>query len=152
MEAGFICSIWLFSRAGAFVLLRLWPRWHYRFGFLAGAHIAMIVSFGAMLLSREIWVLIGAEVVFGLALGLIYYSSLFYSMDVSETKGEHGGIHEAAIGAGNATGPAMAAVALMFFPNLPGSGATADCVLLLLGLGGLFWLRFSGAEPQSLHP
>jgi hypothetical protein len=87
-------------------------------------------------------VLIASQAVFGLAIGLIYYSSLFYSMDVGETKGEHGGIHEAAIGAGNATGPAVAAVALAFFPKFPGSGTAADCVLLLLGLGGLYWMRF----------
>jgi hypothetical protein len=77
-----------------------------------------------------------------MAVGLIYYSSLFYSMDVGETKGEHGGIHEAAIGAGSATGPAMAAAALVFFPKFPDSGTVADCVLLLLGLGGLYWMRF----------
>jgi MFS family permease len=142
MQAGFVCSIWLFSRAGAFVFLRLWPGWHYRFRFLAGSHIALILSFAAILLVRDIWVLIAAQIVFGLAIGLIYYSSLFYSMDVGETKGEHGGIHEAAIGAGNATGPAMAAAALAFFPKFPGSGAAADCVLLLLGLGGLYWMRF----------
>ncbi len=146
MRAGFVWSIWLFVRAGAFVFLRLWPGWHYRFRFLAGSYIAMIVSFGAMLLARDIWVLIASQAVFGLAIGLIYYSSLFYSMDVGETKGEHGGIHEAVIGAGNATGPAMAAAALAFFPKYPGSGAAAVCALLLLGLGGLYWMRFRGRD------
>jgi hypothetical protein len=97
-----------------------------------------------MLLSRNIWVLALSQVIFGLAVGLIYYSSLFYSMDVGATKGEHGGIHEAAIGMGNATGPAMAAAALAFFPNLPGSGATADCILLLIGLGVLYRMRYRG--------
>jgi MFS family permease len=142
MQAGFVCSIWLFARAGAFVLLRLWPKWHYRFRFLAGSHIAMILSFGAMLLSRNLGVVIVSQIVFGVAVGLIYYSSLFYSMDVGETKGEHGGFHEAAIGTGLATGPAVAAAALVFFPKYPGSGAAADCVLLLLGLGVLCWMRF----------
>ncbi len=142
MQAGFICSIWLFVRAGSFVFLRLWPRWHYRFRFLAGSYIAMILSFGAMLLAQHMWVLIAAQAVFGLAIGLIYYSSLFYSMDVGETKGEHGGIHEAAIGVGNAGGPGVAAAALAFFPEFPGSGAAAVCALLLLGLGGLYWMRF----------
>jgi len=146
MQAGFICSIWLFSRAGAFVLLRLRPKWHYRFRFLAGSYIAMIISFGAMLLAANIWLLIAAQTVFGAAIGLIYYSSLFYSMDVGETKGEHGGIHEAAIGAGNAAGPAMAAAALAFFPQFPGSGTEAVCTLLLIGLGGLYWMRFRRRE------
>jgi len=142
MQAGFICSIWLFVRAGAFVFLRLWPRWHYRFRFLAGAYVAMIISFGAMLRAPNMWVLIAAQVLFGMAIGLIYYSSLFYSMDVGETKGEHGGIHEAVIGAGNAAGPAMAAAALTFFPEVPSSGTAAVCAVLLFGLGGLYWMRY----------
>ena len=142
MRAGFICSVWLFARAGAFIFLRQWPRWHYRFRFLAGSYIAMGAAFGAMLLARDIWLLVVAQAVFGLGVGLIYYSSLFYSMDVGDTKSEHGGIHEAAIGAGNATGPAMAAVALAFFPRFPSSGTAAVCVLLLLGLVGLYWMRY----------
>ena len=52
-------------------------------------------------------VLIAAQIFFGGAIGLIYYSSLFYSMDASDTKSEHGGIHEAAIGLGNCIGPAV---------------------------------------------
>lgn len=73
---------------------------------------------------------------------MIYYSSLFYSMDVGETKGEHGGIHEAAIGLGNAGGPGLAALALAFFPGFHASGALAVCVLLFIGLAGLFWMRY----------
>ena len=142
MQAGFVCSIWLFARTGAFVFLRLWTDWHYRFRFLAGSYIAMIVSFEAMLRAREVLLLAGSQIVFGLAIGLIYYSSLFYSMDVGETKGEHGGIHEAIIGVGNATGPGMAAAGLAFFPNSPGSGTAAVCALLLFGLGGLYWMRY----------
>ena len=142
MGAGFICSIWLFVRTAAFVFLRLWPKWHYRFRFLAGTYIAMILSFASMLLAPDILVFILSQVVFGLAIGLIYYSSLFYSMDVGETKGEHGGIHEAAIGAGNAAGPGMAALGLAFFPGIPASGTVAVCILLFLGLGGLYWMRF----------
>ncbi len=144
-EAGFICSVWLFVRAGAFIFLRLWPKWHYRFRYLAGAYVGMIVSFGALLLAQNVWVLVLAQIIFGLALGLIYYSSLFYSMDVGQTKGEHGGIHEAAIGMGNAAGPGLAAIALAFFPDHPGSGTEAVCVLLLFGLAVLYWMRYRGS-------
>ena len=141
-EAGFVCSIWLFVRAAAFVILRVWSKWHYRFRFLAGAYVAMIASFGALLLGRDLWTLVISQTVFGLSIGLIYYSSLFYSMDVGETKGEHGGIHEAAIGLGNAGGPGLAALALAFFPGFHASGALAVCVLLFIGLAGLFWMRY----------
>jgi len=68
---------------------------------------------------------------------LIYYSSLFYSMDVGETKGEHGGIHEAAIGLGNCVGPAVGGASLYLLPQYPNSGALAVTVLLFCGFGGL---------------
>ncbi len=142
MVAGFVCSIWLFTRAGAFVALWLWPGWHYRFRFLAAAYVVMMISFGAILLVPNVWVLVLSQVLLGPAMGLIYYSSLFYSMDVGHTKGEHGGIHEAVIGVGNCLGPAVAAAGLRFFPDHPGSGAWAVCLLLTPGLVALYWLRF----------
>ena len=117
--AGVVCSIWFFTRAGASAWLRGWRGWHFRFGWLAGAYAAMVVSFAAMLLASVLWLLVAAQIVFGLALGLIYYSSLYYSMQAGETKGEHGGVHEAMIGAGCCAGPAIGAEALYFFPAQP---------------------------------
>jgi MFS family permease len=157
MLAGFVCSIWLFTRTATFVALRLWPGWHYRFRFLASAYGAMIVSFAGILLAPNPWMLVPAEMLFGAALGLIYYSSLFYSMDVGDTKGEHGGIHEAVIGLGNGIGPAVAALALTFFPGFRGSGTCAVCAFLVLGLLGISWMRFGnvrikGARSNDLAP
>ncbi len=141
MIAGFAGSIWMFVRAGSFVVLRFWPSWHYKFHLLVAAYVAMIAAFAVILLVPNLWVLIGAQVVFGLAHGLIYYSSLFYSMDVGETKGEHSGIHEAAIGAGNGGGPAIAALAIWLLPQHPSGGAWSVVGLLLVGLAIIFWLR-----------
>jgi MFS family permease len=141
MMAGFVCSTWLFVRAASFILLRFWPNWHYRFDLLVAAYVAMIAAFAIILLVPNLWVLIGAQVIFGLAHGLIYYSSLFYSMDVGETKGEHSGIHEAAIGAGNGGGPAIAALALWLWPQHKASGAWAVVGLLMIGLAIIFWLK-----------
>jgi MFS family permease len=149
MLAGFICSIWLFTRAGAFVALWLWPGWHYRFRFMAAAYMVMMVSFGAMLLVPHLWALVLSQILLGPALGLIYYSSLFYSMDIGDTKGEHGGIHEAVIGIGNCTGPALAAATMRFFPQHPGSGVWAVCLLLVPGLVVLYWLRYREPNRQA---
>ena len=140
--AGFIYSVWMFARGGSFVFLRFWPKWHYRFRFLATAYATMIVCFGIILFTSRLWFLLPAELGLGFSLALIYYSSLFYSMDVGETKGEHGGIHEAAIGAGSGFGPAIAATAMTAFPQFPASGTWAVVGLLLIGWGILFWLRF----------
>jgi len=72
---------------------------------------------------------------------LIYYSSLFYSMDAGEAKGEHGGIHEAAIGLGNMSGPLIGALALQIWPARPESGAIAVSLLLVGGWLALLRLR-----------
>ena len=138
MSVGFICTLWCFVRVGAFAALWHWTNWHYRFGWLVAAFAALIVSFAAILLSPSLLVLIVAQIFFGVAIGLIYYSSLFYSMDAGDAKGEHGGIHEAAVGVGNCLGPAVGALSLQFLPGFPNSGAIAVTALLLCGLGGLW--------------
>jgi predicted MFS family arabinose efflux permease len=137
MLAGFVCSLWCFVRLGTFVLLWRWPGWHYRFRWLVTAFALLILAFATILIAPNLAVLVAAQVFFGAAIGLIYYSSLFYSMDASDTKSEHGGIHEAAIGAGNFIGPAVGAAALQFAAQSPNAGAYAVSALLLCGLGGL---------------
>jgi MFS family permease len=144
-----VCSVWLFTRAGAFLLLWFWSGWHYRFRFLAGAFAAMIVSFGAMLLAANLWMLVISQAVLGFSFALMYYSALFYSMDVGETKGEHSGIHEAVIGVGNCSGPGIAAAALVLFPAHPAGGTLAVCLLLVCALAALFWLRYKSAPGES---
>jgi predicted MFS family arabinose efflux permease len=137
MFAGFVWSLWCFARLGAFVVLWRWTDWHYRFRWLAAAYSVLILSFATILLSPNLIVLIVAQIFFGGAIGLIYYSSLFYSMDGGPAKSEHGGIHEAAIGLGNCVGPAIGAAALEFLPQYANSGAIAVSMLLLGGFGGL---------------
>jgi MFS family permease len=141
MAAGFCCSIWCFSRLGAFFVLWFWGGWHYRFRWLVAAYLALVGTFALILLVPSLSVLVLAQLPLGAALGLIYYSSLFYSMDSGEPKGEHGGIHEAAIGIGNFTGPAIGAASLHLLPQYANSGAIAVTVLLLSGLGGIAWIR-----------
>jgi predicted MFS family arabinose efflux permease len=135
--AGFACSLWGFARLATFFALWYWPGWHYRFRWLASAFGLLIVAFATILIAPGLPLVLAAQIVFGIAIGLIYYSSLFYSMDASETKSEHGGIHEAAIGLGNCIGPAVGAVSLQFLPQYANSGALAVSGLLLFGLGGL---------------
>src|SRR5208283_42105 len=137
MFAGFACSLWGFVRLGTFVVLWLWTDWHYRFRWLVTAFALLIVSFAMILTVPSLALLIVAQIFFGGAIGLIYYSSLFYSMDASDAKGDHGGIHEAAIGVGNFIGPGVGAASLQFLPQYAGSSAVAVSVLLLCGFGGL---------------
>lgn len=109
---GWLMSIWFTVRALAFVLFWLWPGWHYRFRWFACAVVFLLIGFVAVVLAPSVWAVVLGQVALGWASALLYYSSLFYSMDGSDTKGEHGGIHEAFIGAGIFGGPAVSAVAV----------------------------------------
>ncbi len=135
--AGVFCSVWFFARLGAFLLLWLWTGWHYRLGWFFGSYLLLISSFATLLLVPNLTAIVLAQIAFGAAIGLIYYSSLYYSMDVGEAKGEHGGVHEAAIGAGIFGGPAIGASALYLFPGSPNSGVWAVSIALCAGLAGL---------------
>ncbi len=149
MFAGFFCSVWYFARLGAFFGLGLWPAWHYRFRWFVTAYVLVVASFVTILLAPVLWPVILAQLTFGVGTGLIYYSSLFYSMDVGETKGEHGGIHEAAIGVGIFGGPAIGATALHLFPQQPAAGAWGVSGLLLVGLSLVLALRWRGPPGRA---
>lgn len=147
--AGICGSLWCFARLVAFAGLWKWQGWHYRFGWLAGSFAALVVSFAVLLTVPHLVAMLVAQIVFGLALGLIYSSSLFYSMDAGDTKGEHGGIHEAVIGLGNMSGPLVGAVALEWWPARPDSGAVAVCGLLAVGWLALLRLGTLRNRPGS---
>jgi predicted MFS family arabinose efflux permease len=153
-ETGWFCSVWLFARLAAFLLLWRWEGWHYRFRWLNGACLLLVISFAAMLMAPALWVLVVAQVVFGLAAGLIYDSSLFYSMDVGEAKAYQGGLHEAAIGAGSFAGPALGAVALHVFPQQLYAGAFAVSGLLAFGWAAVLtiWARGRASGPRAADP
>jgi len=140
--AGFVASVWMFARLVAFVVLWRWTGWHYRFGWLAGAFVLMIASFGVLLLTSSLSIVVVAQLVFGLAVGLIYYSSLFYSMDVgAESQGEHGGYHETLIGLGLFLGPAAGAMSSRLAPDSAHAGVWAVGCLLVAGFMSLVWFR-----------
>jgi predicted MFS family arabinose efflux permease len=144
MEAGFACSIWFFARLAVFFLLSVWRGWQYQFQWLVGAYLCLIVSFGCVLLLPTLSVLLVAQLGFGAAIGLLYHSSLFYSMDAGDTKGDHGGMHESAIGAGVFVGPLVGGAALWLFPGQPKIDAWAVGTLLVFGLLGILWIRRRG--------
>jgi len=156
--AGMCASIWCFARLGAFALLGQWAGWHYRFGWLAAGYATLTTCFALILLAPSTLVLILAQIGFGLALGLIYSSSLFYSMDAGPARGQHGGIHEAAIGLGNMSGPLIGALALQWGPQTPRSDTIAITCLLVAG-GWILWKMrpdepapgLSGNKPSFGH-
>ncbi|MBI4768431.1 MAG: hypothetical protein HY787_28205 [Deltaproteobacteria bacterium] len=140
-QAGIICSLWMFARLFAFAILWPWARWHYGFKWLAGAFLLMIAAFFGFLTASSIPLLIVSEVCFGAAIGLIYYSSLYYSMNVSKGRSTNAGIHEAVIGVGLFMGPAIGALALYLSPAAASIGAWSVGGLLSMGFIGLFLIK-----------
>ncbi len=139
--AGILCSVWMFTRLGAFILLWRWTGWHYRFGWLAASFVLMIACFIMLALASSTGMLLTAQLGFGLSAGLIYYSSLYYSMNASEEKGAHGGLHEAMIGAGLFLGPAAGAGAYALMPSSANAGVWTVSGLLALGFSAFLWMR-----------
>jgi predicted MFS family arabinose efflux permease len=146
--AGLFCSIWFFARLAAFVVMWKWAGWHYRFRWLLAGYILLIMGFVTVLTAGDlVWLGVG-QVAFGLAVGVLYYASLFYSMDVGEARAEQGGIHEAMMGAGNFVGPGVAMLSLMIAPQFPQGGVWAVSGLLAVGLAGLLGIRF---RSENIH-
>ncbi len=133
-RVGLFCSVWMFGRLASFACLWHWSGWHYRFSWLLGGYAVLAVSFLAVVTGPTLWIVVAAQLGFGLATGLVYYSSLFYSMDVGEAPAEHSGLHEAAIGAGICAGPGVGRTRAAVFPEcrtrgrLPSAACwPADC-------------------------
>jgi predicted MFS family arabinose efflux permease len=142
--AGLFCSIWFFARLAVFVVMWLWPGWHYRFRWLLAGYLLLIFGFATVLTAESlIWLGI-AQVAFGIAVGSLYYSSLFYSMDVGEDRAEQGGIHEAMMGAGNFVGPGIGALSLMVAPHVSHAGVWSVSGLLVIGFALLVGNRLMG--------
>jgi MFS family permease len=139
--AGIVCSLWMFMRLGVFVFLQRWTKWHYRWSGLAGSFVLMIASFIGIILTPNLFTLIAVQIGFGLAIGLLYYSSLYYSIMVSDKKEANCGVHEAMVGLGQFVGPAVGAGSLVLFPGAVGGGVMPVGALLLAGFGGLVWMR-----------
>lgn len=138
---GVFCSVWFFARFAAFFALWRWTGWHYRYRWFYLSYVLLLGGFIGMLVSPQMWVVVVAQIGFGLALGLIYYSSLFYSMDAGDAHGEHGGFHEAAIGAGICAGPAVGAISLSLAPAAKNAAIYAVFGLLVVGLLALVLIQ-----------
>jgi hypothetical protein len=138
-----VFSVWFHIRALAFLKLWLWPGWHYRFSWYIGAFGILLTSFVVLVMTRQLPLILAAQVGLGWASALLYYSSLYYAMDGSSAPSEHGGIHEALIGVGICGGPALCALA----QTVTGSALAPAWVItgvLALGMGGAVRIHKSG--------
>jgi hypothetical protein len=144
--AGLWFSVWLYTRMLTFELLRRWSWWHYRRGFLCGVFGAAMAGFLGIVLAPSWPILLLAQIGFGLSVGLLYQSSLFYSMAGSEAQGEHGGAHEAFIGVGQMIGPLIAFFGTQLAPR---NAALPAWLVLGMMMTGFLALITVACSPQA---
>jgi len=147
-EAGLVLSAWFYVRAFAFLKLWWWDGWHYRFDWFVCAFLFLFLGFLGTMISPTVWGLVVAQVGFGWASALLYYSSLYYSMDQSHSHAEQGGFHEALIGLGLGGGPAISAGAL-WWTGVPSSPAWIVGAGVLGAMGWVFGIRRASIRQAS---
>lgn len=125
------CLLFL-TRVLAFVVFGRWERWHYHRGWNLAALVAAPVAFAGIMLTTSLPVILLSLAVFGMAIGLTYSSSIFYSLDYGGGKAEHSGLHEAMVGIGSLAGP-LAGIAGSFWMSDPRGPALAALAVVALG-------------------
>ena len=127
-------SAWLATRWLTFLVLGATVFWHTRPRLLLGADVLMAASFIAVTAPLGLIGMIAAQLLLGVAVGLIYTASLYFGMVLSDGSTEHAGYHEALIGLGQILGPGVGALTQWRYPkNLP-AGVIAVSTLVFLTL------------------
>jgi MFS family permease len=125
-KAMWLVGVPFLARAAAFVVLLRWHGWQYRSRWSVLALLLAVSMLGCVFLGTSLLAVFVALVAFGLCLGLVYSTSIYYSLDVGENKGEHGGLHEAILGTGIFLGPLVGSAGGLL---LGGSRGAEICVL-----------------------
>lgn len=132
-------------RLVAFVMMWFWLGWCGRAIPIYLSVILLPVGFFMILFGENLPVVLGGEVLFGISMGLIYYSSLYYAMIVKNASVDAGGGHESLIGAGFAIGPAAGLIAVGLVPLLGsqfyGMIAGIAPVFVVCSVGALWAIR-----------
>jgi MFS family permease len=127
-------SVWMISRWGMFWFLGATLFWHTRPALLLGAAMLMGVAFVGVTAPIGVAGMIAAQVILGVALGLIYTASLYFGMVLSEGSTEHAGYHEALIGLGQVLGPGAGALTQWKWEGSLFAGVMAVSSLVLISI------------------
>jgi predicted MFS family arabinose efflux permease len=141
------CSL-LLSRGIAFLLFWKWEGWHYHMGWSQAALWSAPVFLTIAFFTAKIWLIFTCLTLMGLAVGLSYSGSLYYSMDYGDNKGEHGGLHESILGIGIFVGPLIASIVSMYYGVL-GAQWTIVALAFLVNMVGLGMIYVVNDKPVT---
>ncbi len=142
-----IFSIYL-GQLVSFYLLGKSSRWHNSVGFLLVAQGAMALAFFAVFAFDSGVAFAGAFAVVGLASGLSYFSSLFYTLHEPVFRSSLAGVHEALLAAGRVFGAIFSGIVASAF-NLKAPYLFLACVFSLLALQTIVQSRRIRRSPNG---
>ena len=140
-----VASVWMASRLLAFLALGSSTWWHTRPRILLGSAAIMLLAFWGVTVPVSdtyeiaLSVMIAAQLVLGVVMGVIYAGSLYFGMVLSDGSTEHGGYHEALIGLGSVIGPGVAALTQWRWPGDLRAGVAAVSGVIVLSILAAGW-------------
>jgi MFS family permease len=99
-------AIWMVARTVTMAVMWRVATWRGRWSPLVWGGVGVTAGFALVAWSPLLAVLVIGLVIYGVAMGVIYYAALYYQMAVGHAAVDAGGRHEALIGVGYAAGPA----------------------------------------------
>ncbi len=150
---GFLCSSYHVGQLAMFALTRLSLRWQYRRWPIAAAELAGAVALASVLFAGRPLLFAAAFFVTGLAAGVPYAASLFYSLHGrTEGQGLRTGLHEAILASGMLLGPLtggyLAQQWSLRAPFVLAAVVYAAAVAVQMGI----WSRLRKTPPEGKQP
>lgn len=103
-------STWMVARFCTLVVLWRSSFWHGRWPPLLVGAGALFAGAAVALLAPWPWLCVCGLAAFGCGMGVLYYTSLYYSMSVGQAQVDAGGKFEALVGVGYVVGPVLGLV------------------------------------------
>ena len=129
------------ARLAAFIVLGVWTAWHGRRSGLVRSMALLPAGFVMVLFGPNLPTILMGELIFGWAVGEIYYAALYYAIVMKNASVAAGGGHESLIGLGLALGPAAGLLGVAMKPLLGSEhlgqlAAAAALLLICFALAG----------------
>jgi len=102
---GLLMLVWAGTQFTLFFILGATKRWHYKFSMLLILQLLGCLGFVIIYLSNSPIFWAFALMLFGLQTGMIYFSSIYYSLHGHADKGNKSGWHECILSSGGFIGP-----------------------------------------------
>ena len=138
-------AIWMAARVLTFCTLERWDGWHGRWWTPMLGVGCLLAGFAAAALTPRLMagtplsvpaVIVGLAV-FGIGVGIVYCSALYYAMEVGSADVDAGGTHEMLIGIGYSVGPACGLIGAL--ASSRGGEEITVIAVSILALAATMW-------------